>query len=135
MRISIIFLILLFFQISHAGNTEISMVCNWVTYSANQESFVFNIEKNEVYWVNENQRIKLTEKNEGRIVFSGTKSKVRVTNITSKFGGVPVDEPYKVLTNTELKFIINRVTGNLGIEGIELPEGYKNYCVTKQKII
>lgn len=133
--------ILLFFPFSilcfgcTPQSNEISMACSWVLYEVQSESFVFNLNKEEVYWVNEDQHIDLSEINEGRIVFNGVRSSLKVENRSGRFGGVPVDEPFIFQENVPLTFIIDRVTGNLSIEGIETPAGYTNTCISKDKVI
>lgn len=106
----------------NASTEEVSMACWWALYEAQEESFVFNLSKNEVYWVNEDKRIKLSEVNEGRIVFNGTRSKLRVGANQYK-NDVPIG------------FVIDRVTGKLSITGISVPSGYNNKCVTTTKVI
>jgi len=103
-------------------NREISMACRWILYGEQEESFVFNLDKNEVYWVNENKRLPLKEINEGRIVFEGVRSSLEVSD-------------GKIQNNVPLIFIIDRVTGKLDIKGIAIPSGYRNACATVEKII
>ena len=106
----------------NASTEEVSMACRWVLYEDQIESFVFNLSKKEVYWVNEDKRIKLSEVNEGRIVFDGTRSKLLVG-----------DKQYK--NDVPIGFVIDRVTGRLSITGISVPSGYNNECVTTTKVI
>ncbi len=101
---------------------EVSMACSWVLYGTQEESFVFNLGKKEVYWVNENKRIPLLEVNEGRIVFEGIRSILRIDDKTTN-------------RDVPIKFIIDRVTGKLDIQNIKLPSGYKNMCIAQEKII
>ncbi len=101
---------------------EVTMACVWVLHDRLTESFVFNLDKKEVYWVNENKRYPLNEVNEGRIVFQGVRSSLGA-------GGMQNQK------DIPIKFIINRVTGELYIEGIRIPSGYDNKCVTTEKVI
>lgn len=94
----------------NASTEEVSMDCWWPLYEAQEESFVFNLSKNEVYWVNEDKRIKLSEVNEGRIAFDGTRSKLRIG-----------DKQYK--NDVPMGFVIDRVTGKLYVTGISMPSG------------
>ena len=105
-----------------ANNSEVSMVCNWVLYGSQEESFVFNLGQKEVYWVNENKRLPLLEVNEGRIVFEGVRSTLLVGDKQTK-------------KDVPIKFIIDRVTGKLSIEKVNVPSGYNNLCVTQSKVI
>ena len=98
------------------------MACQWVLYGYQEESFVFNLDKKEVYWVNEDKRYPINEINEGRIVFRGVRSSLKVG-----YNQYQKDVP--------IKFIVNRVTGELYIEGIKIPSGYNNTCVTTDKVI
>jgi hypothetical protein len=101
---------------------EVAMACEWVLYGSQRESFVFNLDKKEVYWVNENKRYPINELNEGRITFQGVRSSLLVG-----------DNKYQ--NDVPIKFIVNRVTGELYIEGIKTPSGYNNRCVTSDKVI
>jgi len=102
--------------------TEVAMACEWVLYDSQKESFVFNLDKKEVYWVNENKRYRINEINEGRIIFEGVRASLLVGN-----------NQYQ--KDVPIKFIINRVTGDLYIEGVNIPPGYNNRCVTTNKVI
>ena len=102
--------------------SEISMVCIWYKEGANKESFVFNLDKKTVYWVNENQRIKLTSINEGRIIFKGEKSGYGMGNS-------------KTNIKFPIEFNINRITGQLSIKGIAVPAPNNSNCRVTQKII
>ena len=106
----------------HAEKHEISMICEWVIYGTQKESFVFNLDDKKVYWVNENKRLSFSEINEGRIVFEGIRSSLLMEN-------------NKYIKNVKLKFIINRVTGDLTIQGIKTPPGYNKKCIVTRKII
>ena len=101
---------------------EVSMACKWVLYDSQVESFIFKLNSKEVYWVNENKRYSISELNEGRIVFEGVRSSLLVG-----------DKKYK--KDVPIKFIVNRVTGELYIEGIKVPSGYNNRCVTADKVM
>ncbi len=99
---------------------EVAMACKWVLYESQKESFVFNLDKKEVYWVNENRRYPISEINEGRIIFEGVRSSLLIGH-----------NQYQ--EDVPIKFIVNRVTGELYIEGIEIPSGYNNVCVITDK--
>jgi hypothetical protein len=82
-----------------------------------EDTFVFDLDRGSVYWVDENKRIKLDEVNEGRIIFKGT-PKSRVV------------EKYKPLV-----FTLNRITGQLHVSGEFEPYGFSNKCIIKPKIL
>lgn len=109
--------------------SEIVMACEWVLFELQKESFVFNLEKREVYWVNENKRYPLEEINEGRIVFQGIRSSLLVDR--NVLPGIP--PTYQ--KNVAIKFTINRVTGELDLQGVKVPAGYRNRCRTIDKAI
>src|SRR5437899_3217358 len=105
------------------GSREVSMACRWVMYGEELDSFVFNLDRNEVYWVNEKARYPISELTEGRIGFSGKRSQLRVGEA-------------QILRDVKIDFSINRVTGELYVSGgITPPNGYNNSCVVKDKIL
>lgn len=129
MRILSLFIVLIMLagcqlEQKEISQKEIAMTCEWILYGRQKESFIFNLDKNEVYWVNENKRYPIIEINEGRIVFQGVRSSLLVGDKKS-ISGVPIE------------FTINRVTGELypKIVGIEIPSGYSNIniCVATKK--
>ena len=122
MRIFLLFSLLVALTGCKSESTEVSMACSWVLYGAQDESFVFNLSKKEVYWVNESKRLPLLEVNEGRIVFEGIRSTLRINEQTTK-------------KDIPIKFVVDRVTGKLDIQKIRIPSGYKNMCVTQEKVI
>jgi hypothetical protein len=91
-------------------------------YGEELDSFVFNLDRKEVYWVNEDARYPITELTEGRIGFSGKRSQLRVGES-------------QTLRDVKIDFSINRVTGELYLRGITAPSGYNNSCVVKDKVL
>ncbi len=122
MRILIIFSILTLLGCKETKSEEMSMVCVWFLEGANKESFIFNLNKNSVYWVNENQRIEISELNEGEIIFKGVRSGYGL-------GSSRVNKKFTI------EFSINRVTGQLDIKGINVPSPYNSSCNAARKII
>lgn len=95
------------------------MECRWTLYETESDSFVFDLDTDSVYWVNEDKRYGITERNEGRIGFSGVRSELRVSE-------------REVLHDVTLVFSVNRVTGELYLSGVDLPSGYNNRCTTSE---
>ena len=131
----VLFLICIIFVACEKKKDEVSMVCTWVLYETQRESFVFDLAGGEVYWVEENVRLPIGEVNEGRIVFRGIKSELNVGVPKSKFGGIPLDNQNTIEKDVPLEFIIDRVTGRLVVKGVVLPNGYNNVCKVQAKVI
>lgn len=101
---------------------EVAVICRWVMYGEELDSFVFNLDANEVYWVDEDARYSITELTEGRIGFEGKRSEIRVSDA-------------EIMRHVTIRFSINRVTGELYITGIPLPSGYDNTCQVREKML
>ena len=116
-KIVIIFSVL-FFPVTVLAE-DVTVVCDWKLFGItdDRETFIINIDNNEIYWVNENTRISPKEINEGRIVFNGV-PKSRVVE----------DYP-------ELTFVINRVTGELNVTGGKFSYSKSGQCRVTKKII
>ncbi len=104
------------------GDREIAIACRWVMYGEELDSFVFNLGRNEVYLANEDARYPITELTEGRIGFTGTRSELRVGEA-------------EVLRDVTMRFSIDRVTGELYIDGVAVPDGYNNSCAVTEKVL
>ncbi len=98
------------------------MQCVWVLYGSQIETFLLDTAKREVYWVNEDQRLPVTRLDAGVISFSGKRAKLRVGE-------------GKVQTDVLLAFTINRVSGELGVEGVPVPDGYDNRCEVVDRVL
>ena len=102
-----------------ANSDTIPLVCTWTLYGHETDSFVIDLKAEEVYWVEEDARLPLAEVNEGRFAFAGVLSELQVGT-------------YELLTNVALRFIINRVSGEVFVSPADsawsLPEGYMNTC-------
>ena len=61
----------------HAGSDNVTFTCTWRTLDENiYETFVIDLKKKTILWVNEEERIEASEFNESFIRFSGTKTHV-----------------------------------------------------------
>jgi hypothetical protein len=98
------------------------MSCTWLLHGLQSESFVFNLAKEEVYWVNENKRLPLLEINEGRIIFEGERSTLRINDKTTS-------------KDVPIKFVVDRVTGKLDIQKVKAQASRHNICISKEKVI
>ena len=101
---------------------EVYIACEWVMYGNELDSFVFDLDRREVYWVNEDKRYPITEFTEGRIGFTGRRSTLRVSERDT-------------LRDVSITFSINRVTGELYVRGINVPPGYRRDCTELAKIL
>ena len=121
MKILTLIFLFIISSATYADN-EVSLACKWTLHGHEKESFVVNLSKKSVYWVNEDKRLPITKLNEGRIEFEGIRSSLAMSNGSIK-------------NNIKIKYIINRVTGELYISGIKVPSGYNNQCITTNKIL
>jgi hypothetical protein len=98
---------------------SIALVCEWKLFSPIQDidTFMVDINKQNIYWVDENENIKIDEVNEGRITFKGV-PKSRVIN----------EYP-------PLFFVINRVTGELSVSGGKLNSSKQGSCKLRAKLL
>ncbi len=109
---------------SSKSGGEVLLACHWVMYGDEHDSFVFNLDRREVYWVNEDKRYPITELTEGRIGFTGRRSSLRVSGD-------------KTLRDVPITFSINRVTGELYLrgDGITPPPGYEDSCTATKRVL
>ena len=112
------FITVLLFSVASKAES-IALVCNWELFSPIQDvdTFMVDINKQNVYWVDENQNIKIDEVNEGRITFKG----------------IPRSRVIKEYP--PLFFVINRVTGELSVSGGKLDSSKQGICKLKEKLL
>jgi hypothetical protein len=107
---------------SYSVAEEVAMSCEWVAYARQTDSFVFDLDKMSVYWVEEDQTLK-TRINEGRITFNGNHNRINLGN-----GEYSKDLP--------VTFIINRVTGEVTVvNGNQASGNYNHQCVVRQRLL
>jgi hypothetical protein len=103
-----------------------SMVCKWKLWFDNsyeQDTFIFNIDKKTVYWVNEEQEISLDSLTEGLIQFEGIPaSRVRI-------------DKTKFKTHIPIKFSLNRITGELKVDSQYAKANYDSKCEIREPLL
>jgi hypothetical protein len=57
----------------------VGLVCTWSAYSVNKESLLVDVTAKAVYWVNENQKLKVLQFNSGRIVMAGVRGMLQTS--------------------------------------------------------
>ncbi len=100
----------------------VAMQCVWVLYGTQSESFLIDTAKHEVYWVNEDQHLPVTRLDAGVVSFSGRRAQLKLRE-------------GEVLTDVPLTFVINRVSGELRVEGVPVPDGYDNRCEVVDRVL
>lgn len=94
-------MILLFSTPSYSSE-KISLSCVWTVYSHMTESFLIDLEKKNVLWVEEEVFLDIADLTDGYIKFNGTKSSMKDT------GGVSVQA-------VKVSFKINRINGRFDV--------------------
>ena len=100
MRYVVLLVLLLGFTAPvHAGSDDVTFTCTWRTLDENiYETFVIDLKKKTILWVNEEERIEASEFNESFILFSGTK-----THVHGNYA--------EHLTEVDIEMKIDRVSG------------------------
>jgi hypothetical protein len=107
-------------------STPVPMVCTWSLWFDDlpeNDTFIFDLETEKIYWVNEEKEIELDKINEGLIKWKGIPSS-RVNIDKSK---------YK--THIPIKFTLNRITGELKVENEYTKSNINSKCVLKTPIL
>lgn len=86
---------------SHSSD-KISLSCVWTVYSHMRESFLIDLEKKDVLWVEEEVLLNIDELTDGFVKFNGIKSSMKGN------GGVPIQ-------GVEVSFKINRINGRFDV--------------------
>ena len=76
----------------------VGLVCTWSAYSVNKESLLIDLRNKTVYWVNENQKLKVLQFNSGRLVIAGVRKTLRVSQSQSE-------------KKVPMQMILNRISG------------------------
>ena len=84
------------------GETKVSLVCQWTVYGHIVESFVIDLSKKTVLWVDEETELKIEKLTDGYIKFQGKKGSIQ----TSK--GWLKDVP--------VSFKIDRISGRFHVD-------------------
>ena len=121
-RILVCFLVIDALICSCAQPKPVAMQCVWVPYGSQIETFLLDTAKREVYWVNEDQRLPVTRLDAGVVSFSGKRAQLKLGE-------------GEVLTDVPLTFVINRVSGELRVEGVPVPDGYDNRCEVVDRVL
>jgi hypothetical protein len=58
--------------------TTTGLICTWVAFESQKETFVVDAGNSSLYWVNQNQLMKIRQFNSGRLVAEGTRNRLKV---------------------------------------------------------
>ena len=111
-------LILLFITPSYSSE-KISLSCVWTVYSHMTESFLVDLEKKNVLWVEEEVFLDIEDFSDGFIKFNGTKSSMKGN------GGVSVQ-------GVKVSFKINRINGRFDVISEKVKTDRVGECVRGQ---
>ena len=64
---------------SAKSQQTIGLVCTWVAFDAENESFVIDFANQSLYWVNQNQMMTIKQFNAGRVVAEGVRNRLKVS--------------------------------------------------------
>ena len=98
MKLLFIIPLVLLFSTPSYSSEKISLSCVWTVYSHMTESFLIDLEKKNVLWVEEEVFLDIENLTDGFIKFTGTKSSMKGN------GGVSVQ-------GVKVSFKINRING------------------------
>lgn len=76
----------------------VGLICTWSAYSTYDESIVIDLSDRGAYWVNQNRPLKIRQLNAGRVVLSGVRDQVRISN-------------NRVEKEVALRMVIDRISG------------------------
>ena len=62
-----------------AAKHTVGLVCEWSSFGTDIETFLVNEKDKTVYWVNQNKMLDVKDFNEGRILMSGTRKRVWIS--------------------------------------------------------
>jgi hypothetical protein len=63
---------------SSKTGTTMGLICTWVAFESQKETFVVDANSSSLYWVNQNQLMKIRQFNSGRLVAEGTRNRLKV---------------------------------------------------------
>ena len=98
------------------NDQKVSLTCVWTVYKHMTESFLVDLKKENVLWVEEETLHKISQLTGGFIKFSGTKS-----NMLSE-GNID-------LSNVSVDFKINRINGNFEVISDQVKTDRVGSCV------
>ena len=59
------------------GGAKVSLVCKWTDWNYHYESFVIDLSKKTVLWVNEETELKLEKVTDGYVTFQGKTNSIK----------------------------------------------------------
>ena len=99
---------------AHAESDEVNLTCRWTVYDHMLETFVIDLKKKKVFWVNQEEIIEPTELNEGFLKFSGIKHSVEIAAGS--------------LFNVPIEMKINRVNGAFHVLSDQVKTDRVGFC-------
>lgn len=65
-------------QKSKGSKKVVGLLCTWVAFETEKETFILNPNDRSLYWVNQNQKLSIKQLNHGRLVAEGTRNRIKV---------------------------------------------------------
>jgi hypothetical protein len=119
MKLLFIIPLVLLFSTPSYSSEKISLSCVWTVYSHMTESFLVDLEKKNVLWVEEEVFLDIEDFSDGFIKFNGTKSLMKGN------GGVSVQ-------GVKVSFKINRINGRFDAISEKVKTDRVGECVRGQ---
>jgi len=81
----------------------VGLVCSWSAFTTYDESIVIDLSDRVAYWVNQNRPLHIAQLNAGRVVLTGVRDRVRVSQS-------------RVEKEVALRMIIDRISGTFFVQ-------------------
>lgn len=80
----------------------IGLMCTWIAFNAEKETFLVDADSRSVYWSSQNRGTQTQQFNAGRIVFDSIRDRLTLG-------------PGRVAQDVQMRFTIDRITGDLSV--------------------